>query len=51
MRENYIPSNIQEHIIYVQNQSTFSTDLSVNTLSFMQLFIQFNILEFLFKES
>ncbi|HEX8247628.1 MAG TPA: hypothetical protein VF599_05635 [Pyrinomonadaceae bacterium] len=44
MREENIPSDIQEHIIYVQNQSTFSTDLLVNSLSFMQLFIQFNIL-------
>ncbi len=42
LRDN-VPSNIKEHIIYVQNQSTFNASLLVNSLSFMQLFIQFNI--------
>lgn len=43
LRDN-VPSNIKEHIIYVQNQSTFNTELLVNSLSFMQIFTQFNIL-------
>lgn len=44
MREDNVPSNIKEHIIYVQNQSTFNTNLVVNSLSVMQIFVQFNIL-------
>ena len=44
MREDNVPANVQEHIIYVQNQSTFSTDLLVNSLSSMQIFIQIMIL-------
>ena len=43
LRDN-VPSNIKEHIIYVQNQSTFNTDLLVNSISFMQIFTQFSIL-------
>jgi hypothetical protein len=43
MLSDNVPSNIKEHIIYVQNQSTFNTSLLVDSLSFMQLFIQFNI--------
>ena len=44
MREDNVPSNIKEHIIYVQNQSTFNASLLVNSLSFMQIFVQLNIL-------
>ncbi len=43
MLSDNVPSNIKEHIIYVQNQSTFNTSLLVNSLSFTQLFIQFYI--------
>lgn len=44
MRRDNVPSNIKEHIIYVQNQSAFNTRLLVNSLSFMQIFVQINIL-------
>jgi magnesium-transporting ATPase (P-type) len=43
MFSDNVPSNIKEHIIYVQNQSTFNTSLLANSLSFTQLFMQFNI--------
>ena len=43
LRDN-VPSNVKEHIIYVQKQSTFSTDLLVDSLSFMQIFVQIMIL-------
>ena len=44
MREDNVPSEIKQHILYVQSQSTFNAGLLVNSLTSMQIFFQFNIL-------
>lgn len=42
--EDNIPSNVKDHILYVQAQSASNVEKLANSLSFMQVFIQFSIL-------
>ena len=44
MREDNVPSNIKQHIIYVQNQSAFNTGSLVSSLLRVQTLFQFVIL-------
>lgn len=43
MSEDSLPSNVREHMIYVQTESASNVETLANSLSFMQVFIQFNI--------